>query len=422
MAEIAAAVIGGAMQMSAAGNAADAQASAAQAGMNANKYATDESLKFQREALAQQREMYDQAINFGTPYRNAGNLALNQYMELLTGYKSPEITAPQYNWDAYASAMERYNGQPQSISKKQWQALTPDQQKQYQAGQKGMYTSVKGDEPKINDFLIDPTNPYNMSAYQNAVDEYQKSLIASTPTGKSKTTQISERDYLKLTPDQQKNYTKSGKKYTLNPAAGAKAPSLADFKNAGYDPNFGTAKQGELIPNDELQKERLAALTQSPGYQFQMDQGIGALDRSASARSGVLSGAASKALTRFGQGLAGTTYNSFMDRLAGVAGAGQQASMAGSGAALTAGAQGASILSGMGNTAMQGGENMASLLSQRGAAQASGYLGQGTAMQGALAGLKNINFGFGNSGGYTGGSNGAPSSYYPNSNIWVDWN
>lgn len=49
-------------------------------------------------------------------------------------------------------------------------------------------------------------------------------------------------------------------------------------------------------------------LTQDPGYQFQLQQGQQALDRAASARGNVFSGASLKAAQEFGQGLADQTF------------------------------------------------------------------------------------------------------------------
>lgn len=73
-----------------------------------------------------------------------------------------------------------------------------------------------------------------------------------------------------------------------------------------------------------------------PGFQFRLDEGQKALERSASAKGGVFSGAAGKALTRFGQNFASEeydkAYNRFNDyqsnlynRLSGVTNIGQNA-------------------------------------------------------------------------------------------------
>lgn len=55
-------------------------------------------------------------------------------------------------------------------------------------------------------------------------------------------------------------------------------------------------------------------LTQTPGYQFQLQQGQQALDRAASARGNVFSGAALKEAQRFGQGLADQTFQDAYSR------------------------------------------------------------------------------------------------------------
>lgn len=54
---------------------------------------------------------------------------------------------------------------------------------------------------------------------------------------------------------------------------------------------------------------------QTPGYDFLQGQGVQALDRSAAARGMLGSGRQSKDLIRFGQGLADTTANNYMNQL-----------------------------------------------------------------------------------------------------------
>lgn len=52
----------------------------------------------------------------------------------------------------------------------------------------------------------------------------------------------------------------------------------------------------------------------SPGYQFRLDEGQKALERSASARGGALSGAAVKGAMRYGQDFATNDYDNFLRR------------------------------------------------------------------------------------------------------------
>lgn len=63
----------------------------------------------------------------------------------------------------------------------------------------------------------------------------------------------------------------------------------------------------------------------SPDYQFAMQQGIQGLDRSAARGGNLFSGGHSADLMKFGQGLASQNYNTYYNRLAGLAGVGQTA-------------------------------------------------------------------------------------------------
>lgn len=65
------------------------------------------------------------------------------------------------------------------------------------------------------------------------------------------------------------------------------------------------------------------SITSEPGYQFGMDQGTRALNSGAAARGMTYSGAAGKALTRYGQDYAGTKLDQSYNRLASLAGLGQ---------------------------------------------------------------------------------------------------
>lgn len=55
-----------------------------------------------------------------------------------------------------------------------------------------------------------------------------------------------------------------------------------------------------------------SAFRASPGYQFQLDQGQQAIERSAAARGGLQSGNTLAAVTQFGQGLADTTFRNYL--------------------------------------------------------------------------------------------------------------
>lgn len=110
----------------------------------------------------------------------------------------------------------------------------------------------------------------------------------------------------------------------------------APYRDAGYTAlgqlTAGTAPGGQYSKTFS----GLGDLSDDPGYQFRMDQGMRGVDAGAAARGGVLSGAALKEEQRYGQDYASGEYNNAFNRyttqqtnsfnrLASVAGLGQTA-------------------------------------------------------------------------------------------------
>jgi hypothetical protein len=139
-----------------------------------------------------------------------------------------------------------------------------------------------------------------------------------------------------------------------------------------------------------------------PGYQFQLQQGNDAIERSAASRGGLLSGAAGKALAGYTTGLANTTYgdaynrylqtsNQQFNQLATVAGLGQNSLN-------TTAQSGANMANNVANNTLSGATAAAA---QRGSGYAGAVnnLGQGA---GAIAGQLN----------YSGAVHGGNSSSY----------
>ena len=127
---------------------------------------------------------------------------------------------------------------------------------------------------------------------------------------------------------------------------------------------------------------------EDPGYQFRMQQGQQALERSAAARGGLLSGRAGKDMTSYAQGTASQEYGNAFNRfqtnrssqlnpLQSLAGMSQTASGNMSNAA---GAYGANVGNNLTSTANTVGNNMMGT----GNARASGYVGSANAWGGAL--------------------------------------
>lgn len=75
-------------------------------------------------------------------------------------------------------------------------------------------------------------------------------------------------------------------------------------------------------------KADFSSFSMSPDFQFNLGQGQDAINRSAAARGGLLSGAAVKAGETYATGLANQTFGDYVSRLSGVAGAGQAATNA----------------------------------------------------------------------------------------------
>lgn len=70
-------------------------------------------------------------------------------------------------------------------------------------------------------------------------------------------------------------------------------------------------------------KADFSSFSTSPDFQFNLGQGQDAINRSAAARGGLLSGAAVKAGETYASGLASNEFGSYVNRLSGIAGAGQ---------------------------------------------------------------------------------------------------
>ena len=114
-----------------------------------------------------------------------------------------------------------------------------------------------------------------------------------------------------------------------------------------------------------------------PGYAFRMEEGLKALERSAAARTGVLSGSMAKGAIRYGQEFGSQEYGNAFNRALALQGARLNALGSLYGAGQIAAQQ-------VGQQAGQYGTNVGNLLMGAGQARASGYLGQANALSSAL--------------------------------------
>ncbi len=138
----------------------------------------------------------------------------------------------------------------------------------------------------------------------------------------------------------------------------------------GGDPN--SAGYGSLGRNYTM-----ADLEMDPGYGFRLSEGMKALDRTAAARGGMMSGAALKAAGRYGQDMASQEYLNAFNRAQALKS--ERLGVLGSlyGAGQTAAQQ-------VSNAAGQYGVNAGNMMMQSGQARASGYIGSANAITNAL--------------------------------------
>lgn len=120
--------------------------------------------------------------------------------------------------------------------------------------------------------------------------------------------------------------------------------------------------------------------TASPGYQFRLNEGIKAVERSAAARGLLGSGGTMKGIQRYGEGLASSEYENYANALRSMAGIGQTATQATSSA-------GQSASQGISNAFQNAGNARASSYANTGAAINNGISNvMGAYLQGGFSG------------------------------------
>ncbi len=121
----------------------------------------------------------------------------------------------------------------------------------------------------------------------------------------------------------------------------------------------------------------MADFEKDPGYQFRMDEGTKAVEGGAAARGGLLSGAAQKALQKYGQESASQEYGNAFNRFTG-----QQTNQYNRLAGIVNTGQGATNQ--VSNAAGQFGQQQANNIIGAGNAQAAGQVGQANALVGGI--------------------------------------
>lgn len=332
----AAGAVGGAVIGSkASGKAADTQTAAA-------NYAADLQAKAAADALAFQKQQFAQGQANIAPWLTSGTVGLQA---LLQGLGIGNLAQTGTGFPALAPAMDPYAQQRTQLT------TALDQLNKLKQGTPLPTTSnpsdILGGLAAITGQALNPLDPGSIDAGIAAVQKQLDSLPAPGTAAQPSWT---------VTPGQ------------ANPAYGL---NFGEFTK-----NFG--------PED---------FTADPGYQFRLSEGNKAIERSAAARGGALSGGAVKAAERYSSGLASQEYQNAFDRYVN-----QQtnkynkfASLAGVGqiAANTANAAGQNYANNAGNILMGSANNIGDLATQAANARASGYIGSANAWGGALGNIGN---------------------------------
>lgn len=112
-----------------------------------------------------------------------------------------------------------------------------------------------------------------------------------------------------------------------------------------------------------------SSIANNPAYQFRLSEGQKALERSAAARGGLNSGGFMKGMARYSQGLASEEYGNQWNRLAQVAGMGQNSANS------------------LGQLGSNYASNMSQLYADKGNAQAAGQQAIGGGISGAIGSI-----------------------------------
>lgn len=325
-------------------SAADAQTQAAGLSMLEQKKALQQALGLQERALDQSKEMFETAIGFGEPYRDAGSTALANYESMLYG-------VPIEQTSAYMSVQQGREGAFQKA------------QADYADPSRGLPSTAKFFQP---DYSKRPE--LSKGEYYRTVDTVYQikdgELYSSPRTSDwSKKLQVVERDRPEMEAD--------------------------IFEGTDVSQPFDYQV--------------------SPSYQFRLEEGQKGIERTAAARSGLVSGRQLKAATRYGQESATLEYDNILRRIGGLVDTGAAAAGQGAQIAMGAGQQQAGILGQSAGMVQSTGQGLAEGQLQVGAARASGYLGTQEAGANVLdmaAGFFGSSFGGGGGGSGYGGSTG----------------
>ena len=272
-----ASILGGLIGSKGASSAAKTQANAATEAARIQAESADK-------ALALQKQMYEQQVARNQPYVGAGLSAQNRLMSML-GLQAD----PRYAGSASTNALYQ---QPQSAATSMPQPAmqTREQLRQQLLAQ---YTTPAAPGEMVNNPGMDGGG-YTMSGGTPAsVDEAALNAAVDQLYGQQQAQQW------------QASQAQMGQAGTI----------------PGEDPYYGMYANGYQAAPDLMVGNyqdpgdfSMEKFQQDPGYAFRMSEGLKALDRTAAARGGLISGGALKAASRYGQDMASQEYQNAFNR------------------------------------------------------------------------------------------------------------
>ena len=350
-------LLGGLLGMGAANNAADAQALAAR---NAGELAYG----YGNQALGLEQNAQNANLGLLQPYLQAGTGAAVNLANMLGVLPSDQLAQQGYNatqatLHPQQTAGPRYGSNVYKDGHGTWQYVGSD-------GGNDVYNRTDGGQAWLT--LGPGGRQSGAGAYPNAGNLTKPGQAMPSGTAGSQ----------------------PGNGGTVG-QSGTSQPALSSYVN----PQLGGS--GSLMAPFQAQFQAPTNVTEQndPGYQFRLEQGLKALQNSAAARGGLLSGGTAKALNDYAQNSASNEYGNVYNRalqqyllpqqnalqqygmLSGQAGSGQSATNTLSGLTSNAANNSAGILGNMANAMGQQQNNAA-------AARASGYVGGANAFGGAL--------------------------------------
>lgn len=296
---------------------------AAQYGVMAANAAQQQATKSIQDAIQQVNQQYQGARANLQPYASTGVQAqdqLNQYLGLDPYNPGAAPTAPvKPTRESIASSATRGDLINYAMMNS---GVAPDGRLVYY-GPGAAELGAKNPSDVMQGGVA--ANPYQIvSPYDYAKDHPEQDVNRAMDLGYAD----------ELLPGQLKQYDSDQKQYTT------------DQQNWQQNKDWYDRYSSEGPLTSQQISDKISNL---PGYQAELQQGVGALDKSASAKGYLGSGRQLKELMSFGQNTLSTFYGNELSRLAGLAGAGQQAATTQAGLSANQGNNLASLYSSIGD-------------------------------------------------------------------------